>query len=247
MCSCEGAEGPAKIIFRQFFEKESSTYTYLVGDEETREAVIIDPVDTTVDRDLSIAEELGLEIVYGVNTHAHADHVTGTSLLRDRIKAKKPESTFKSVISSASGAKADVTFNHGAKISFGKRFLEARLTPGHTAGCASLVLDDKSMVFTGDTLLVRGCGRTDFQEGSSETLYKSVHEQLYSLPDRCAVYPAHDYKGRTSSTILEEKRFNPRLGLSKKAEEFVGIMNNLNLSKPKLIDIAVPKNMNCGV
>mmetsp|Transcript_3253 Transcript_3253/g.3885 ORF Transcript_3253/g.3885 Transcript_3253/m.3885 type:complete len:139 (+) Transcript_3253:1-417(+) len=133
----------------------------------------------------------------------------------------------------------------GDRVEFGSRFIEARSTPGHTNGCISYVSDDKSFVLTGDTILIKGCGRTDFQEGSSETLYNSVHKQLFTLPDECVVYPAHDYKGRTSSTIGDEKVKNPRL--SKNLDEFMDIMKNLNLSYPKKIDVAVPANMRCGV
>jgi sulfur dioxygenase len=154
---------------------------------------------------------------------------------------------FRSAISRASLAKADLLLNPGDKIYFGSRFIEARATPGHTDGCMSFVVDDHSMVFTGDTLLVRGCGRTDFQQGSAETLYNSVHKQLFTLPDSCTVFPAHDYNGRTASSIGEEKMFNPRLGVGKSSADFKKIMDELNLPRPKMIDVAVPMNLNCGV
>lgn len=191
-----------------------------------------------VDRDLQLVEELGLSLEYVINTHCHADHVTGSGLIKTRLPGVK------SVIAAASGAEADVKLAHGDRIQLGQDILiEARATPGHTAGCLSYVVD--GMVFTGDTLLVRGCGRTDFQGGSSETLYESVHSQILTLPDSTLVYPAHDYKGHHRSTVGEEKSLNPRLTKSK--EGFVEIMAGLGLSYPKKIDEALPCNMRCGV
>ncbi|KAI6687104.1 hypothetical protein NL676_023932 [Syzygium grande] len=235
-----------KLLFRQLFEKESSTYTYLLADVSHPEkpAVLIDPVDKTVDRDLSVVRELGLKLVYVMNTHVHADHVTGSGL----IKSKVPE--MKSVISKVSGAKADVLIEHGSKIYFGDLFLETRATPGHTSGCVTFVTGDgpdqpqPKMAFTGDALLIRGCGRTDFQSGNSEQLYKSVHSQIFSLPKDTCIYPAHDYKGFTVSTVGEEMLYNPRL--TKDEDTFKGIMANLNLAYPKMIDVAVPANLVCG-
>jgi sulfur dioxygenase len=229
------------IGFKQLFDDESCTYTYLLWDESTKDAILVDPVDIQVDRDLSVVNELGLNLVYGVNTHAHADHITGTGLLKTKVPGMQ------SIISTASGAKADMTIGAGDRIVFGSRFLQARATPGHTEGCLSYVADDESFVLTGDTLLISGCGRTDFQGGSAETLYESVHTHLFSLPDTTTVYPAHDYKGRTSSLIGDEKKTNPRLGEGKTKDEFVEIMANLNLAYPKKIDVAVPANMRCGV
>jgi len=228
------------IGFCQLFDEESSTYTYLLWDTETKIAIFIDPVDVQADRDLKAVEERGLHLIYGVNTHAHADHVTGTGILKKRVVG------LKSVISRASGAAADVKVSHGDTINFGNRFLEVKATPGHTEGCVSYVTDDEKMVFTGDALLIHGCGRTDFQGGSAYTLYDSVHSQIFSLPDNCIVYPAHDYKGKTHSTIGDEKANNPRLGGGKTREEFVEIMDNLNLAYPKKFDTAVPANMKCG-
>lgn len=230
-----------KLKMRQLFDDESSTYTYLVWDEETKSGVLIDPVDTQVERDIKAAEEEGVNIIYGINTHAHADHITGTGILKTKVKG------LKSIISKASKAQADISITPGQKIIFGNRYLSVRSTPGHTEGCVSYVTDDESMVFTGDALLIQGCGRTDFQGGSASVLFDSVHSQLFTLPDECIVYPAHDYKGRFSSTIEKEKTTNPRLGGGKTKEEFTEIMNNLNLSYPKKIDVAVPANMRCGV
>ncbi|KAL3909663.1 MAG: hypothetical protein SGARI_002491, partial [Bacillariaceae sp.] len=219
-----------KIGFKQLFDDDSSTYTYLLWDQSSKDAILVDPVDLQVDRDLTAVKELGLNLVYGVNTHAHADHITGTGLLKQKVDGMK------SIISEASKAKADVHINHGDRIVFGSRFIEARATPGHTEGCLSYVSDDQSFVLTGDTMLIMGCGRTDFQGGSAENLYDSVHAQLFSLPDYTVVYPAHDYKGRTQSAIGDEKEKNPRLGGGKTKPEFVEIMANLNLSYPKKID-----------
>ncbi|MED6194643.1 Polypeptide N-acetylgalactosaminyltransferase 3 [Stylosanthes scabra] len=237
----------SKLLFRQLFEKESSTYTYLLADAShpDKPALLIDPVDRTVDRDLSLIQELGLKLVYALNTHVHADHVTGTGL----IKKKAPG--VKSVISKASGATADLFVEPGDKVQFGDLFLEVRATPGHTLGCVTYVTGDASdqpqprMAFTGDTLLIRGCGRTDFQGGSSEQLYKSVHSQIFTLPKDTFIYPAHDYKGFSVSTVGEEIQYNPRL--TKDEETFKNIMANLNLSYPKMIDVAVPANLVCGV
>jgi len=242
-----GNKAPAAIIkremmgIRQLFDEESSTYTYLLWDSNTKDAVLIDPVDTQVDRDLQVVKDEGLCLRYGLNTHAHADHITGTGLLRQKVQ------NLKSIISTASKAKADIHVGSGDKIEFGGRYLSVRATPGHTEGCVSYVSDDETMVFTGDALLIQGCGRTDFQGGSASTLYDSVHKQLFSLPDECTVYPAHDYKGRSSSKIGKEKQTNPRLGSAKSKDEFEEIMKNLNLSYPKKIDVAVPANMRCGV
>ncbi|KAF7836585.1 persulfide dioxygenase ETHE1-like protein, mitochondrial-like [Senna tora] len=247
MASYSTSSHSSKLLFRQLFEKESSTYTYLLADvsHPIKPAVLIDPVDRTVDRDLSLIHELGLKLIYAMNTHVHADHVTGTGL----IKSKVPD--VKSVISKASGATADLYVEPGDKVSFGDLFLEVRATPGHTLGCVTYVTGDASdqpqprMAFTGDALLIRGCGRTDFQGGSSEQLYKSVHSQIFTLPKDTFIYPAHDYKGFTVSTVEEEMKYNPRL--TKNEETFKNIMANLNLSYPKMIDVAVPANLVCGI
>ncbi|XP_071782710.2 persulfide dioxygenase ETHE1, mitochondrial [Centroberyx gerrardi] len=227
------------LFFRQLFESVSSTYTYLLADRETREAIIIDPVLETIDRDVKLIDELGLTLKLAVNTHCHADHITSTGLLKKRLVG------LKSAISRFSGASADVLLSEGDKIAFGKHHVTVRETPGHTDGCVTLVTGDQSMAFTGDALLIRGCGRTDFQQGCSKRLYESVHQKIFTLPNQCLIYPAHDYKGQTVSTVGEERRFNPRL--TKNLEEFVDIMNNLNLPKPAKIDIAVPANLVCGL
>ncbi|WCJ25060.1 hypothetical protein M5689_006971 [Euphorbia peplus] len=236
-----------RFLFRQLFEKDSSTFTYLLADvaHPDKPALLIDPVDKTVDRDLTLVKELGLKLIYAINTHVHADHVTGTGL----IKTKSPG--VKSIISRASNSKADLFIEAGDKIHFGDLFLEVRATPGHTLGCVTYVTGDgpgqplPRMAFTGDAVLIRGCGRTDFQGGSSYQLYQSVHSQIFTLPKDTLIYPAHDYKGFTVSTVGEELLYNPRL--TKDEETFKNIMENLNLPYPKMIDIAVPCNMVCGL
>lgn len=226
-------------LFRQLFESESSTYTYLLADADSREAVLIDPVLETVDRDLQLINELGLTLKVALNTHCDADHITGTGLLKKKVFG------LKSAISKHSGAAADIQLSDGDRITFGKHYVMVRETPGHTDGCVTYVTEDERMAFTGDALLIRGCGRTDFQQGSPHRLYESVHKKIFTLPGHCFIYPAHDYKGQTVSTVDEEKKFNPRL--TKTLDEFVNIMNNLNLPKPKKIDISVPANLVCGL
>lgn len=226
-------------IFRQLLEYTTFTYTYILADPESKEAIIIDPVIEMVNRDIKIIEDMGLNLKYALNTHVHADHVTGTG----EIKKKLPNC--KSMISKYSKAKADIPLSEGDKIKFGKFELEVRSTPGHTDGCLTYVWHQKNMAFTGDAILIRGCGRTDFQQGSSERLYDSVHNKIFSLPLNFSLYPAHDYTGQTSTTVEEEKNLNPRL--TKTKEEFIKIMKELNLPYPKQIDRAVPANMVCGI
>jgi hydroxyacylglutathione hydrolase len=221
------------MIFRQLFEKESSTYTYLLADEQTKEALLIDPVIETIDRDLKLLKELGLHLKYVLETHIHADHISSSFELRKRTKAKI-------AVSKHSGANAiDIYLKDGDTLSLGKLSIKVLETPGHTDGCLSYVLENK--IFTGDALLIRGCGRTDFQNGSSEKLYNSI-QKLFSLPSETIVYPGHDYNGFLSSTIAEEKKYNPRIA-EKSLKEFVEIMANLKLSLPKKINEAVPANL----
>jgi glyoxylase-like metal-dependent hydrolase (beta-lactamase superfamily II)/rhodanese-related sulfurtransferase len=189
---------------------------------------------------VALIGELGLTLLCTLETHVHADHVTGAWLLREALGSRI-------VLAAAGGATgADRELRHGDLVHFGGHSLEARATPGHTNGCMSYVLDDHGMVFTGDALLIRGCGRTDFQEGSARQLYRSVHEQIFTLPGECTVYPGHDYGGSTASSVGEERRFNPRLGGAIREEDFVGYMANLGLAHPKLMDRAVPANKRCG-
>lgn len=227
------------FFFRQLFDKESSTYTYILADVTSKEAVIIDPVLELAERDAQLINDLGLKLKYAMNTHMHADHVTGTGLLKKLLPGSK------SLISKCSGAQADVFVEDGQGVKFGRHQLEVRGTPGHTNGCVTYVIHEQGLAFTGDTLLIRGCGRTDFQEGSSKTLYQSVHKRIFTLPENFKLYPAHDYKGQTSTTVGEEKHYNPRL--TKPVEEFIKIMDNLNLPYPKMIDRAVPANRVCGL
>ncbi|XP_015765005.1 PREDICTED: persulfide dioxygenase ETHE1 homolog, mitochondrial-like isoform X5 [Acropora digitifera] len=231
------AGGKARLIFRQLFDLESYTYTYLLGCPKTRAAVIIDPVDTQAERDAKLTKELDLNLNDLLNTHVHADHVTGTGILKNLTNCK-------SVIAKISGAKADVLIKDGDKIDFGDQALEVRSTPGHTNGCLTFVDHASRLAFTGDALLIRACGRTDFQEGNPETLYDSVRNKILSLPEDYVLYPAHDYHGMGVTTVGEELKHNPRMTKSK--EEFVQIMKNLGLTRPKLMDEAVPLNVMCG-
>jgi len=226
------------MIFRQLFDKESCTFTYLLGDGASRQAALIDPVVEHVERDLRLVEELGLELQYIFDTHVHADHVTGAGALRTRTGAKTHFSA------RGGPACADVLLHDGDVVQLGALALRALATPGHTDSCMSYAVGDR--VFTGDTLLVRGCGRTDFQQGDSALLWSSVHEKLFALPDATYVYPAHDYRGHTCSTVGEEKKWNPRLGGSSTVESFVALMAALDLPAPAKIAEAVPANLACG-
>ena len=228
------------LIFRQLLDPTSSTYSYLLGDSVSREAILIDPVIEQVERDVALIHELELKLMATLETHVHADHVTGAWLLRQRLGSQI-------CLGDKSGAQgADRLLSNGDTVKFGKRSLSFRPTPGHTDGCVSYVLDDESMAFTGDALLIRGCGRTDFQQGSAEKLYQSVHTQIFTLPKTCLLYPAHDYRGLTVSSVAEEQQFNPRLGGEVNESDFTGYMDNLNLPHPRQIDIAVPANLQCG-
>ena len=228
------------ILFRQLFDPQSSTYTYLLADPGSREAVLIDPVFEQARRDGALLGELGLTLRATLETHVHADHVTGAWLHRQ-------ERGSLIMLAAASGAEgADRYLEPDDHVRFGARHLAVRATPGHTAGCLTFVLDDRSMAFTGDCLLIRGCGRTDFQGSDAAMLYRSVHDQVFSLPDDCLLYPAHDYRGLTASSVAEERRCNPRLGGELSQSDFAGYMANLGLPHPKQIDIAVPANLKCG-
>lgn len=226
------------MIFRQLFDYDTWTYTYLLGDETSREAVLIDSVHEQAERDIRLIQELGLDLKYLMETHVHADHITGVSALRKAFPGAK------SIVSKFGGAAcADILTDDGDSFHIGEREIRVLATPGHTIGCISLVTE--GMVFTGDALFIRGCGRTDFQQGDAGKLYDSITEKLFTLPDRTLVYPGHNYAGHTVSTIGEEKRFNPRLA-GKSREEFVEIMNHLNLPHPKKIAESVPANLKCG-
>eukprot|EP00238_Polyblepharides_amylifera_P002185 CAMPEP_0196591652 /NCGR_PEP_ID=MMETSP1081-20130531/70447_1 /TAXON_ID=36882 /ORGANISM="Pyramimonas amylifera, Strain CCMP720" /LENGTH=254 /DNA_ID=CAMNT_0041915079 /DNA_START=255 /DNA_END=1019 /DNA_ORIENTATION=- len=237
----ECVESP-ELIFRQLWDHlgGSSTFTYLLADPATKEAMLIDPVLEMVDRDIELVSSLGLTLKLCLNTHMHADHVTGSGEIKKRLPGVK------SVIAQASGAQADVYVSDGNEVSAGAVRVAVRATPGHTEGCVTYVTPlGGGMAFTGDALFIQGCGRTDFQGGDAGTLYESVHHQIFSLPETYKIYPGHEYKGRTSSTVLLEKTQNPRL--TKNKEEFIEVMNNLNLPPPKKLDVAVVANRRCGL
>ncbi|WP_035985494.1 rhodanese-like domain-containing protein [Leptolyngbya sp. KIOST-1] len=230
------------LIFRQLFDADSSTYTYLLADPTSRQAVLIDPVFEQHQRDRALIEELGLTLVATLDTHCHADHVTGAWLMQQALGSKIGISgRYGDMVQGA-----DYLLDHGDVVKFAQRSLEVRATPGHTDGCITYVLDDHSMAFTGDCLLIRGAGRCDFQQGNAHTMYASITEQIFSLPDDCIIWPAHDYSGRTSSSVAEEKAYNPRIGGQADEIDFVGYMENLGLPHPKKIDIAIPANCVCG-
>lgn len=232
----------SELIFRQLFDAASSTYTYLLGCAATRQAVIIDPVFEQHLRDRALIDELGLKLVAALDTHCHADHVTGAWLMQQATGCRIG-------ISARYGDRlqgADLRLDEGDRVVFGQRHLDVLATPGHTDGCISYLLDDRSKVFTGDCLLIRGAGRCDFQQGNAATLYRSITGQLFTLPEDCLVFPAHDYSGRTMSSIAEERAHNPRIGGQADERDFVGFMENLHLPHPKKIDAAVPANMRSG-
>ena len=224
------------MIIRQLFDAETFTYTYLVADEETRQAALIDPVLEQIDRDLGVIGELGLTLSHVLETHVHADHVTAAGVLRDRTGAK--------TVAGARGAPcADLLVRHGDGIALGGVTIRVLETPGHTDDSVSFHVP--GVVFTGDALFIRGTGRTDFQNGDAGALYDSITRVLFVLPDATVVYPGHDYKGRTMSTVAEEKAHNPRVA-GKTRGEFIAIMESLGLPPPKKLAVAVAANRACG-
>ncbi len=226
------------LIFRPLFEKESSTYTYLLADSKTKEAIIIDAVSETKQRDIGLIEELGLTLKYIIETHVHADHITSSCPLKEKFTQAQI------VLGEANAvACADVLIKDGERLDFGEFNIKAMSTPGHTDGCMSFVVSDK--VFTGDALLIRSCGRCDFQGGSADKLFNSI-SKLFTLPDETYVYPAHDYGGRTVSSIWEEKAFNEMIGGGVDKQEFVRRVDAMELSLPAKIHVAVPSNQVCG-
>ena len=222
-------------IFRQLFDEKTWTYTYIIGDETTHEAVIIDPVRDQVDRDMRILSELGLTLTYILDTHIHADHITGSGILRERTGAKIALGEWAAV------AKPNILLADGEILKVGNMEIKALSTPGHTDGCTSFVIGD--MLFSGDVLFIRKTGRTDFQQGSPEKMYHSIKEKMYALPDDTRVYPGHDYAGHMMSTIWEEKRYNTRIKSDTSLETFTETMNALHLAPPKYLDIALPANL----
>ncbi|WP_445371600.1 MBL fold metallo-hydrolase [Methylomonas sp. HW2-6] len=226
------------MIFRQLFETETATYSYLLGCERTRRACLIDPVASELPLYLELLQSLDLKLVYTLETHVHADHITGSGLLREKVGSK-------SVVHRDAGAMcADLLVTDGVPLQVGDLQLEVRHTPGHTNGCVSYVMADR--VFTGDALLIGGSGRTDFQQGDAGQLYDSITGKLFTLPPDTLVYPGHDYQGNTVSTIKQEMAKNPRLGGGKSRDEFIAIMSELKLAYPKFIDQALPANQACG-
>lgn len=229
------------MLFRQLWDPDSFTYTYLLADEDSGEAVLVDSVREQVPRDVRLLEELGLRLRYALETHVHADHVTGGGSLRTLLGCRL-------VVGARSGVRtADVQVGEGDTIRFGRHVLEVLETPGHTNGCVTYVHREAGMAFTGDALLIRGCGRTDFQQGDPHALYESVRRKILTLPEATQLYPGHDYRGLTVTTVAEERRFNPRLGDAKTLDEFVAIMRALRLAYPQRMDEAVPANMASGV
>ena len=226
------------MLFRQLFDKTSSTYTYLVASAKGREALIIDPVLENVEQYIKLLKELDLKLVKVIDTHIHADHISGMDELRDKTNCvtvmgdKTPADVVAMVV-------AD-----GEKIKIDNMEIQAIYTPGHTIESFSFLINDR--VFTGDALLIKGTGRTDFQNGNARDSYNSIFNKLLKLPDETLVYPAHDYKGEMVSSIIEEKKFNPRLQVSS-PDEYIAIMNNLNLPNPSMMDIAVPSNLKLGI
>ena len=226
------------MIFRQLIEPVSSTYTYLLGCEESGQAILIDAVLPTWQRDLEELNRLGLKLAYTLDSHIHADHITSALKLKRETGSRIAHPAFDNLPC------ADVGLKEGKPLEIGSIHVESLFTPGHTDGHHAYRVNNR--VFTGDALLIDGCGRTDFQNGDPPTLYRSVHEKLFALPEDTLVYPAHDYHGRRVSSVGQEKARNPRLGGDKSLAEFVQIMEGLNLAYPKFIDFAVPGNRECG-
>lgn len=227
------------MIFKQLFDQETWTYTYLIADPVSKDAILIDPVNTHVDHYVALLTELGLTLKYTLETHVHADHITAGGLLRQRLGAQ-------TAVSQLCGAEAaDIQIQDGDIFEFGDgETIKAIATPGHTPGSVSFLWRDR--VFTGDSLFISGCGRTDFQGGDAGALYDCITQRLFTLPDETLVYPGHDYQQRWVSSIVQERTTNPRLA-GKTREQFIDIMAHLNLPKPRLMDEAVPANRYCGL
>lgn len=235
-------EGYADMLFKQLIETDSSTYTYLVACEETRKAILIDPVLDTVERDMQVVKDLGLELFATLETHVHADHLTGAKRLKQRTGCSIACPAMLELPC------ADIGVKEGEAFKVGTLELQPLFTPGHTDHHHAYLIDTpiQKMLFTGDALLIDGCGRTDFQSGNAGDLYNSIHNKFFSLPDTTLVYPAHDYEGRFVSSIAQEKARNPRLGQGRSKEDFVALMDGLDLPYPRKIDFAVPGNEACG-
>jgi len=227
------------MIFRQLFEMETSTYSYLLGCERTRRACLIDPVASEINDYVMLLQTLNLKLIYTMETHVHADHITGAGVLREKLGSK-------SVVHRDAGAQcADLLITDGVLLQIGDLEFDVRHTPGHTSGCVSYVMADR--VFTGDALLIGGSGRSDFQQGDAGQLYDSITGKLFTLPPDTLVYPGHDYNGNTVSTIKQEMAKNARLGGGRSRDEFIATMQDLKLAYPKFIDQALPANQSCGM
>lgn len=226
------------MLFRQLFDPETSTYTYLIADPSAKTAVLVDSVLERVERDVRLLEELGLKLIFCLETHVHADHITGAGRLREITGCQNLVPQYAEVDC------ADRHLQDGEIVNVGSVQIQAIATPGHTDSHLAFLVNH-THVLTGDALLIRGCGRTDFQSGDAGTLYDVIHKKLFTLPDDTLVYPSHDYRGQTVSTIGEEKRFNPRF-LGRDRQGFIEFMDDLNLPDPKKIMEAVPANQLCG-
>jgi sulfur dioxygenase len=234
------------MIFRQLFHAQTGTYTYLLGCEQTRESILIDPVIDNLEMYLQLIRQLDLVLFAAIDTHVHADHITALGALREKTGC------ITMMGEPARASCVSQTFRDGDQIHFGKLSLRALHTPGHTDDSYSFLLSagsdgmlDEPWLFTGDTLLIRGSGRTDFQNGNARDQYRSIFNRLLALPGNTRIYPGHDYKGWTMSTIAEEKAYNPRLQVADE-RSYVEMMGNLKLANPKLMDVAVPANLACG-
>jgi sulfur dioxygenase len=231
------------MIFRQLFEPVSSTFTYLIVCPETGQTVLIDPVLETVERDLQVVQDLGVRLTYALETHVHADHLTGAQKLRHLSGCQVAGPAMDEIPC------RDIGVREGEPFRVGRVTLHPLFTPGHTDAHHAYLMDNGTakMLFSGDALLIDACGRTDFQSGDAATLYRSIHEKFFTLPGETLVYPCHDYHGRYVSCIAQEKARNPRLGGGKSLQDFVAIMNSLDLPHPKKMEFAVPGNQQCGV
>ena len=234
------AAGGADLLLRQLFDDATGSFTYLLADTSSGQGLLIDPVFEQHSRDWALIRELGIELLYSLDTHVHADHVTGSWLMHQASGCGI------GLAASAGAEHVSLPLHHGDRIAFGERWLDVRSTPGHTDGCLSFVLDNQLVAFTGDALLVRGCGRSDFQQGSASTLWTSIHQQLLSLPGSCLLYPAHDYTGRQVTSVAEERRYNSRLGGGATERDFLGHMQNMRLPHPKRLAEALPGNLRSG-
>ena len=231
------------MLFRQLIEPDSSTYTYLIACQDTGKTALIDPVLDTVERDLSLLNELGLELDYTLDTHVHADHLTGARRLKELTGSRIVGPAIDQLPCT------DIGVKEGEAFRLGNIEIHPLFTPGHTDHHHAYLIDNGThkLLFSGDALLIEACGRTDFQSGDAASLYRSIHDKFFTLPDETLVYPAHDYEGRQITTIGQEKNRNPRVGNNKSLEEFVEIMDNMDLPYPRKIDFAVPGNEQCGM